>query len=175
MAQLDAAADSLIAFAAKFRPVLDVADALKSLGSVENAIVERKAGLERATADHEAALAKVEAAKADLANIAQTKESEMSAHVTMLAAMAEKAKSEAEAIVNKAKADAAALISDAQAHVCTIEDNHATIMASANAELTSTKQSLSEAQSALAAVNAEHDTVSQRIAALKAAAASVLA
>lgn len=51
MGKLDAAADGLRSLAEQVRPLLDVAEVLKGLGSIEQAVIDTKAAYDAATAD----------------------------------------------------------------------------------------------------------------------------
>lgn len=66
---LDTAADGLVAFADGLRPVFVVADALKGLGSLENAISERQTAYQAAIAIHEDIKIQVEDANATLRDL----------------------------------------------------------------------------------------------------------
>lgn len=147
MSSIDEAADALRVFAEGLRPVFDVADRLKEMGSIENATRERKEALARATAEHEEAVAEntrsVDRFHRALAAQAET----LAANVKKAASLLEEADAAAERIVAEANAKAVTILAEARIEVERATKAHAAEMAEIEKQLMTIKE---EAANALA-------------------------
>ena len=175
MTTLSDAADALIQWAERNKAILDAADALKSIGSLEQAHAE-------ATALHAAAVSKLDEANAQL-TVAQQQLVDTHTAISTAAADASSkaagiigaAHREAEDIIQRAQADAADLRTVAQRDAQAASD-------AANGELDLITGKIGDARvelEAKIAANADADKVKEeieaKVEALKKAAQSVLA
>ena len=182
MSELDAAADSFIQWTERNKAILELGATLKKIGSIENATVERKQALSVAAAAHEDMLVQVAAAKTDLESVKAAHAATLADHQNTLTGMTAAAEAAAEGIREKGRQDAAHIVATAKANTDAELAAHANKMAQATTALANANASIAAATAARDktyaerdAAAAEHAAVTQKIAALKATAASVLA
>ena len=173
MSQLSDAADLALQWAEKQQAILEIAKALKSIGSIEQATEERQKALVTATAEHEAMKANVEQATEALAALLAEHSREVGAHQTAVAEMRDKAATDADAIRALACADADAAVEAADAEVQRIQAAHAETMATLNTQLAALREEVSAAQTDLATAKAERDAVKSATDAMRQAARAV--
>lgn len=174
MPTLSDTADQVLGLGERFRAILDMADTLKTLGSIEQATSEATAALATAQAARDEMLSLVATAKTDLGNLVSTKDAALTAAQKDAQDLVDGAKTIAEGLVLDAKSQAASLIDEARTAVARIEDNHAGVMASANDALVATRQTLDEIQQKVNAKQAEHDALQANIVTMQTAAKTAL-
>lgn len=174
MSKLSDTADAAIQFGEKFRAVAEIGVVLKSLGSIEQATEERKAALVTATAAHEAKLAEVATAQAELDAARAAQADELAASQAEVKQILSDARTAAADLKGKAQTKADAVIAAATAEVARIQDNHAQTMNAAQASLETTRATLDEIQGRVNAAVAEHAAVKKKTDALRKAAQSIV-
>jgi len=174
MSKLSDSADQLLAWADRQQAIMDVAAALKEVGSLDQAISERKAATAQATIDRDAVLTQLNQAKTDLDSLIAANASEKDQHAQRLQASSAATAKEADGIIAKARADAAVLIQNARDNAAHIQANHEQTMVALNGSLDAVRAKLADTQAALEAAHTEHESVKQKTAALKAAAQDIL-
>lgn len=157
MGKLDAAADGLVAMAQTFQPLQDVADALKGLGSLEQAIIERKIALDGAVAQHEDMKAKVVTANGDLKRIQGQIDDEIKAAEMRIKATNDEAVAQATSIVDSATQLSEAMVVEAKDQVKTLKD-------ASDAGLAEARDILAKLQTAAAEATATRDQAIQQTA-----------
>ena len=174
MSKIDDAADQVRGMAERFRAIIDVADVLKNIGSLEQAAIERQAALETATKDHEAAKTELDAVKSTLDEQRDIAAAELERHKATCAAMSLEAAAKAENILGQAKGAAEVLMDATKAELLGIQQTHDATIADRRSILASLKAEIDAAQEKLDEITHAHANTAQQIEALKAAAKSVL-
>lgn len=154
---INAAADSLLALAEQFRPIQDVATALKELGSLDQAIAERKKAYAEGIAAHEGVKASVAKAHQDLADVRDHHVKEVGRHNDQAANIVERAKADAAQIVVTARAEAGKLVKDAQGTIAGIQADH-------KATIDAYELHLKELGVKIAEANSQHEAAVARLA-----------
>lgn len=167
MGKLDAAADNLRAAAEQFRPLIEVADALKDMGSLEQAMKERQDGLQTATAIHEDLKAQTVITNDNLKELRATYASEVIAHQAAAQEMEDEAQKQALAIVEAAKVDAERVRTDAAEQAAAVQQASDDALKLATAKLDLINTQVSEAENALVTATAALDDTSAQIATLR--------
>lgn len=145
MGKLDTAADALVAYVETLRPLTDVADALKGLGSVENAIKERQTALASATTQHEDLKLQVNIENDALKVLRDTKAKEAADADARIQAMTEEATNEAHNIIIAARSVGDATLIEAQARATKVQEDSDKAMLLAREELVKVQEQLAEA------------------------------
>ncbi len=174
MSKIDDAAEEVLRFEEKFRGLIKVAEVIRDIGSLDQAIAERTAARDQVVQEHEAAKINLTATRAALEILRQTIADERTQHQTACAALSEKASREAAAIVNQAHNDANALKAKTTEELNADRRDHDRQISGSLADLAAIERKIDEAHATLAAVTATHEATLQRVDALKAAAKSVL-
>ena len=167
MAKLDDAADAVIGLADKFRGILDLADELKKLGSVEQAIAERNAALTAASAQHDDIKSQIADSVSSLNEVRASGARDVAqASATATSVMAD-AKAGAERVLQEAHAGAAAMVTAARAEIDNLRSEHNRFMIGATQERDALNSQIAEGNTALNAQNAALAALQTQIAALK--------
>lgn len=173
MSSIDEAADALRVFAEGLRPVFDVADRLKEMGSIENATRERREALARVTAEHEEAVAD-NARSADRFHRALAAQAEtLEANVKKAASILEEADAAAERIVAEANAKADGIVAAARTEVERAIKAHAAEMAEIEEQLMTLKEEAANAIARRDEAVVHHGKVLQSVEEMKEAARRV--
>lgn len=154
---INAAADSLLALAEQFRPIQDVATALKELGSLDQAIAERKKAYADSIAAHEGVKASVAKAHQDLADVRDHHAKEVGRHNDQAASIIERAKADAAQIIAEAKSKGADELKDALAAIAVAQDDHSN-------EINAADIQLKDLQAKIAEANSQHKAAVARLA-----------
>lgn len=149
--------DSIRALAERFRGLTDLADVLSELGSLENAIVERKRQLEGVNADLAAAREAVGDAYAERDAVTAQQVQYAEEHAKACNALTEKARYAAEDIVKTAKRDADELRAVAARDAQRARDVHAEDMAGLSATKEAIEAEIRDAEARLDELNAQHE------------------
>lgn len=145
MAQIDAAADALVNYAETLRPLFDVAEALKGLGSLEQAISERKTALASAAAQHDDLKTQLNAANDELNAMREAKSEEMKAADERIQAMLAEATTQADSMTTSAQKLADELVANARDEVTRVQIVNDAAVTYARAELAKVNEQLAEA------------------------------
>lgn len=167
MTKLSDAADRLLAMAEQQQALVDVANAVREIGRLDQAIQERRDGYAKATQEHEAKLAEVENATAKLSALNAGHEAAITAHEASIAQSADVARNEAESIVRKAQAEAAEMIEIAKRDVASIQDGDKDRHVAAEQELAELRDEAASVQADIDAKRAEHAQLTEEIAGLR--------
>lgn len=174
MSKIDDAADQVIGFAERFRGLLDIADVIKSMGSLEQAAAERKTALAAVTKEHEAAKAELAATKAEIDAARAAQADDLAQHKKISGEVVAKAREDADDIIDQANIDAKALATTTMNQLGIVQKNHDEAIAAKRSILSDLDDQIASARAALAGIKATHESTSQGIEALKATAKSVL-
>lgn len=160
MSMLSDAADVALQAGEKLQAFIMVAEALKSLGSIEDATEERKKALVVAINAHEDMLVQVDTAKADLAAAQTQHAQDLEACQAKIVEMLAAAEVDADGIRAKGRQDADSIVS-------TANKDAETAVANAESKVTGLTERASALQAlAIVAQGARDDAVAQRDAAL---------
>ena len=174
MSSLSDAAEFAQRWAENQRGMVAVADALKNLGSMEQATSERKAALDAATKAHEDKKKEVADVEAKLAAANAQHEAALSAHDAELMTRSENATASAATIIEDARSKARTMIAEAEAEVARVQADHANTLAGMKAELDAHREALIEAQQAKTETEQAHHTLAERIEAMRETARGLL-
>lgn len=174
MSKISESADALLQYAEKHRSILDVANELKKIGSIENATEERQKALTEATSAHEAKKAALADAQQRLAATDETIKGTLDAAQTQAEAIIAASRAEAERLTGMATQAAKDVAEAATAQVGRIKSDHEMAMHGTLIELTRLRQDVTDAELRLRDINAEYDSVAEKIATMKAAAQKAL-
>ena len=163
MASLDASAEAVAAIAERLRGLIDLADALKGMASVEQTIREREADLVNATAR----LAEMNQRIADTQNNLNAAEA---AHGTRIAAtneavnvMLADAKVKADGIFKDARHSASMMVETAKNDVAGLRNTHENVMAAAAQRLDELHSEIVDAEVNLKATTEAYEELSQKM------------
>lgn len=171
---LSEAADFAARWAENQRGMLMVSEALRGLGSMEQATKERKKALDEATKAHEAKKAEIASAEAHLAALNARHDVVSQAHSEMLNGASADAAAKAELIVAGARKQAEALIASAKSEADRFQVASRQAQTAAMAELEAAKRELAETRQAQSGVQAAHVDLAAKIDAMKATARGLL-
>lgn len=174
MADLQQAADAVIQFAEKLSPIIDVADVLKKLGSLEQATAERKAAYEEAAKAHDGLVASNEEAAQRLADVNQSIEKLQVDAAADAKATGEATRADAEQVKLAARADADNMLANAKrdtAAVLKAREDELENFAKLHDEL---RGQIKDAQEVLASLSAQQVAVQGQIDGLKKTAQNIL-
>ncbi len=174
MSKTSDAADALMSFVDKLQPLNDVAAALKQLGSLDQAIDERTAGLATATKAHDDMLADVATAQTTLDTLRQQIATETTTAKQTADDILLGAKNNADAIVKTANDNAASIVGVANAESARILQARDTSLASTSSQLDDLKSQIAAATASLVGINSQRDTVAAQIDELKKTAQSII-
>lgn len=174
MAKIDDAADQLIGFAEKLKPLTEVAETLKQLGSLEQAVAERKQLLGDITKRHDEARAVLVDTDAQIAVMRKRQEDEIAQHNENVLAIKVATEQRAAELLARANADAAALLDNATAERDQSQQTHLALIDAKKAELVDLHNKIEDATGHLDSIKAEYKATVERTEALKAAAKSVI-
>lgn len=135
MGKINEAADQLLAFVERLKPLTDVAEALRGIGSVEQATVDTRKAYEAATRDWEAMKTGVASAESSLQSLRAQMKDEIAAHEENIKRLSENASLAAEAIISEAKLSAEGIVALARSEVKAVVDTHGKKMVSAKQKL----------------------------------------
>lgn len=175
MSDYSEAAGHVQSLAEKFRGILDLADALKGLGSVDQAIEESKAALKQAQAAKNDALQELKKVQDAIKGVNDKQRDEKIVYDKYLVDVKEQALIEAQKIKDSAKASAESTIKAAQDEVLRIESLHKNKMDVINTELTKINSDLKNKQGLLNEAASQHDDLQQKMNNLKDQARAVAA
>jgi chromosome segregation ATPase len=182
MSNLTDAADVALQLGDRLQAFVTVANALKTLGSIDTATAERKQGLIDAVAAHQAMLAQITVAQADLDTVEATNAANIQDAKNKIADLQAEAEKEADDVRAKAAQDAATMLANAQEEHNIAMASYKERIAAASAQLVNANSALAQAQSDraaaqtdLAALQTQRDDIAKQIDDLKAAARNVLA
>lgn len=156
------------------RGMVAVAEVLKTLGPIEQAIGERQAALDTVTQAHEAVLIELQEAQARLVSLHDHHAEKSDAHAAELSQTVAITEAQAAQIIVDAERQAAEVVEVAHAAFRQAQSEHARSMIEMNQQLEMIKRSVADAQKAHEATLVEHDAVAKRMERLKAAARSIL-
>lgn len=174
MSKIDDAADQVLGLADRFRGILEVAEVIKSIGSLDQAVTERQAGLAEITQQHDAAKAELITAQAEVAALRKTQADQAARHQKDCEALYEKAAAHAADVIRQAKDDAMESKAGFEAAMRSVQQAHDEAMTEKKAELADLQSNIDAANKELAALTVTRDATAQQIAALRAKAQSVL-
>lgn len=174
MSKIDDAADQVLGLADRFRGILEVADVIKSIGSLDQAVTERQAALEAVTEQHEAAKAELATTGTELYALRATQADELAQHKKDCDALSVTATEEAANIRSQARTIADTLVESTQLDMASRIRATDAVIAEKQSELSDLQSKIDDATKALADITATHEATSQRVDALRAAAKSVL-
>lgn len=172
--KLDNALEKLGQWVERNQAIMDLAEALKDIPSIDQAVAERKAALVTATAEHEAVKAQLEGKRQELAQAESDHAEALQANAAEALGVLETARASAASILDKAKADAKSIVTAANDEAGRVQAAHDASMVSARQELAATRAALAEASGNLDDAKAQHTAVTQQIEDLKRAAKTVL-
>lgn len=175
MSNIDDAADQVIGLAEKLRGIIALADVIKSIGSIDQAISERKAALDNATATTATAQGLLADVQAAIVNARKDQQEKLAQHQQECDAYSQRATMDAAEIVRQARAQAADLTAAAQEAMDASNQTHVNLIAEKQSRLTDLQKSIEKAEQGLATISASYDETAARVDALKVAAKSVLA
>ena len=174
MSDISTAADSLLQFVEKLKPMQDVAEALKKVGALDQAIAERTQAHVNATQKHSEIQSLIAGAEAELARLdARVKvllDEAKAECVKLLAA----ARGEADVIKTNARSDATEIVTVAQRDAANVVAERDAALKSSDAILADTHAKIAEAQTKLSDLTVQHGVVSNAIAELKKTAQTLL-
>lgn len=174
MSNIDDAADQVLGLAERFRGIIEIAGVIKSIGSLDQAISERQAGLVTVTEQHEAAKAELATTGTELYALRTAQADELAQHQKDCAALSDKATADAAEIIRQAQSTADATEAATNIVLRASQQAHDEAIAAKQTELADLQSKIDDAQKALDAINAAHTDTAARVEALKAAAKSVL-
>lgn len=174
MADLLQAAESVRRWVEKQRDIIALGDALKEIGSIDQARSESQAALDKVNAEHTAKVAELAAVKTELPSVIAARAKEVEAHKATLQGLTDAANKNAEGIVDRAKKMAADTISAANAEAARVQKAHGETMTGLAAELMAKRGELADVQRQIAIARNEHDTLQANIAAMRKAARAVV-
>ena len=175
MGKYDAGIDAINAIAEKFRGILELADALKAVDSIENAAEENTVALQRVTATLVDLKAKVEAENTKLNDIKKATAEALDKVKKQSEALVEEALANADKTRAKAAQDAIDVIAAAQAEAKRLETVSQNALAANAAQLANIRNDVAAAKVERDAALAELRAVEGQINAMNKAAANVLA
>lgn len=175
MSKIDDAFEQVVGLAEKFKAILDVADEVKKIGSLEQATAERVAARDIAVKANEDALADLDAVNKALADAKDAYASLLAVQKAGFEDAAMSSQAYADKIVADAKAQAQSIIDNANDQASTIEAAQTAMVVQKHSELGTINAQIANAQDELAALKAELASTSAAVDALKAAAKAVLA
>lgn len=174
MATLFEAAEFAMRWAENQRGMVAVAEVLQTLGSLDQALKERKEALDAATKAHEAKLAEVAVVRQEMAALSPKWDAEIEAHRMRVVEWAAKHKREADAAIAETKRQTDMLVAAAKAEIELIQQAHSETMDARTAELAAIATASEEAQKKLEAANEAHYDIQTRVAEMRAAALRVV-
>lgn len=172
-AAISTAADGLIAFIERLKPLSDMAGALKALGSIGNATIESQQAYAAAVAQHEDAKSALAGTQANLEALQQQIADETAAHQAKIDATGADALDQANTLIASAKQQASDMLNAAVTETNRIKAAHEAAMVTARQELADVQRSITSEVDALTDVRSQHDELVAQIAAVKQAAASI--
>lgn len=175
MSKIDDAFEQVVGLAEKFKAILDVADEVKKIGSLEQATAERKAALDRAVADHIKAKLELDAVVQQVADAKTAYESLLEVQQIGLTESVSQAEAKAAELVADAEVQAQEILKNAHEQAQAAWDKSEEAMDARMNALNDIDNKIAEAQVALTAIKTEHDATAAAIDALKSAAKAVLA
>lgn len=175
MSALDAAADGLVSYAEGLRPVFAVADALKELGSLDNALSERRNAYQAAVATHEDMRVKIDNANAILRDLKAQEDAALKQTNDMIQGLADDAAAQRVAILEAAQKQASDLIAAASVEITRIQQDHAAIMAINQQALDRLQVQVSDSAKSLSMVQQATVDAEAKLETIQAAAKSILA
>ena len=156
------------------RGMVEVAAALRSIGSLEQAIQERVMALEALASVYLTKQAEITDAEKALAGIRADHGDATNAHDMCLMQSADAASADAVAVLYAANAQAAAIVEAARRDMEDARAVHDATMAVAVLELRAEQDSASGLRAEIAALTADHDALAAKIEDMKAAARNAL-
>lgn len=174
MSKLNDAADQVIGLADRFRGILELAEAVKGLGSVDQAIVERTAAIEILAASYKQAKDALGSTQASLDTLQQTQADALARHKQDCDAITASARENASDILLQARSEAAAITEQARADSEAAQATHDSLITEKKAELADLQSKIEAATRQLTNITATRDETVQQIEALRAAAKAVL-
>lgn len=168
-------AEALTMWAERFKAVMDLADAIKEAGSLENAIAERKAQIALLNVEHSDTQAKLADAQAEWDRLAQIQAAVLDAQRQTADALLGAAHEQEQAIIASAKANAQQLIDDANTQAAKLEAAHTARLNTSRAELTGLLLKKQTAENDVVRATEQHNILAQKMAALRDSARSLSA
>ncbi len=173
MSRLSDAADAALQWAEKNRAVVELADVLKDIGSIEQATDEAKVALALAAADRDVMRAELDSVKQALEKSKALVASTTSDAEKTVQALLDDGRRAAQGIVERGQTEAASMLADAQTKINNATAVHAANMTAAREQLAQLKQAVSECQDTLAGLRAELADARTNLQAVRDAARSI--
>lgn len=167
-------AEQVIALGDHFQSILDMAQALKGMTSVENAIQERQIALAKVSSDHEKALSDLKVVQDQAIAAKAQMQAEWEAHNKALSdqtgkVMADASKSASD-IIGKAHSAAEVTTSSASEEASRVKTASEVALAAAQKRLSSATKAAADVEEKLAAMQMDHDVLAKKMADLRSAA-----
>lgn len=174
MADYDVAAEQVHNIAERMRSIMDMSDALKRLGSIDQAIKERDAAYANAIAAHDAKVAEITEMEVESTNLQKKLAADVAAAKAEVQTVLADAKMAADAIRFAAMADAKKTMDSARSDAMRVAESSDAMLMNARDNLAEVQREISAAIVARDAASDEYDAIKEKTDILRRAAQDIL-